>query len=79
MSLDHSLYVFKKKLLVTPVGNELFVCRLNSFQKPSSLSSSAHHFLKSGFIISGDKHLKQIRDYMGIKILAPSTFLNHTK
>lgn len=30
--------------------------------------------LKSSFIISGDKHLTEIQDYMGIKIVSPSVF-----
>lgn len=33
--------------------------------------------LKAGFIISGDKHLKTIRNYMGIKILTPKEFLDY--
>lgn len=32
--------------------------------------------LKAPFIISGDKHLTVIRDYMGIKIVTPAEFLD---
>ena len=31
--------------------------------------------LKCSYIISGDKHLKEIKNYMGIKILNPKEFL----
>ena len=31
--------------------------------------------LKCSYIISGDKHLKKIKNYMGIKILNPKEFL----
>jgi len=34
--------------------------------------------LKSSFIISGDKHLTSIEDYMGIKIISPGEFLTFT-
>ena len=34
--------------------------------------------LKSSFIISGDKHLISIQDYMGIKIVPPKEFLTFT-
>ena len=33
--------------------------------------------LRADFIISGDKALKEIRDYMGIKIQSPKQFLDH--
>ncbi|MBN2754679.1 MAG: putative toxin-antitoxin system toxin component, PIN family [Candidatus Goldbacteria bacterium] len=32
---------------------------------------------KAGFIISGDKHLKNIGEYKGIKILTPAEFLDN--
>ena len=32
--------------------------------------------LKCKFIISGDKHLKSVQDYMGIKIVSPKEFLD---
>ncbi len=33
--------------------------------------------LKADFIISGDKALKEIQDYMGIKIQSPKQFIDH--
>jgi uncharacterized protein len=35
--------------------------------------------LKAGFVISGDKALLDVRDYMGIKIVTPKEFLVTTK
>ena len=35
--------------------------------------------LKASFIISGDKALTAIQDYMGIKIVNPKNFLAHLK
>jgi predicted nucleic acid-binding protein len=32
--------------------------------------------LKCTFVISGDKHLTEIRDYMGIEIVTPKEFLD---
>ena len=31
--------------------------------------------LKCSYIVSGDKHLKSVRDYMGIKIFSPKEFI----
>jgi putative PIN family toxin of toxin-antitoxin system len=35
--------------------------------------------LKADFVISGDKALTEIQDYMGIKIVNPREFLSHYK
>ena len=35
--------------------------------------------LKSSYIISGDKHLKSIGDYMGVHIVTPTEFLQEFK
>ncbi len=32
--------------------------------------------LKCGYVISGDKHLKNVREYIGIKIVNPKEFLD---
>jgi predicted nucleic acid-binding protein len=34
---------------------------------------------QASFIISGDKHLLEIKEYKGIKIISPKEFLNEIK
>jgi putative PIN family toxin of toxin-antitoxin system len=57
----------KKKLNVVkkdPKDNKILECALEA---------------QASFIISGDKHLLEIKEYKGIKIISPKEFLNEIK